>query len=75
MIEKILQTEIIVVQGISPEEIDDLIKKHQACHDAKISLMKGNISWDDYIDFLILAGIDIDEFLDEANNDAILMGI
>lgn len=75
MIEKILQTEIIVIQGISPEEIDDLIKKHEACHDAKISLIKGNISWDDYIDLIGLAGIDIDEFLDEANNDAILMGI
>lgn len=75
MIEKIFETEIIVLQGISPEEIDDLIKKHEACHDAKISLMKGNISWDDYIDLIGLAGIDIDEFLDEANNDAILMGI
>lgn len=75
MIEQIIETEIIIIQGISPEEIDDLIKKHEACHDAKISLMKGNISWDDYIDILALAEIDIDEFLDEANNDAILMGI
>lgn len=75
MIGEIIETEILVVQGITPEEIDDLIKKHEACHDAKISLMKGNISWDEYIDFLILAGIDIDEFLDEANNDAILIGI
>lgn len=75
MIEQIIETEIIIIQGISPEEIDDLIKKHEACHDAKISLMKGNISWDDYIDILALAEIDIDEFLDSANNDAILMGI
>lgn len=75
MIEKILETEIIVIQGISPEEIDDLIKKHQMLHDAKISLIKGEISINDYIDFLALAEIDIDEFLDEANNDAILMGI
>lgn len=75
MIEKILETEIIVIQGISPEEIDDLIKKHQMLHDAKISLIKGEISINDYIDFLALAEVDIDEFLDEANNDAILMGI
>lgn len=75
MFEKIFETEILVVQGISPEEINDLINKHQMLHDAKISLIKGNISINDYIDFLALAGIDIDEFLDEANNDAILMGI
>lgn len=75
MIEKIFETEILLVQGISPEEIDDLIKKHEACYDAKISLMNGNISWDDYIDILAFSNLEIDEFLDEANNDAILMGI
>ena len=75
MIKQIIETEIIIIQGISPEEIDDLIKKHEACHDAKISLMKGNISWDDYIDILAFSNLEIDEFLDEANNDAILMGI
>ncbi|MFM6917167.1 MAG: hypothetical protein ACKPKT_06300 [Dolichospermum sp.] len=75
MIEKILQTEILVVSGISSNEINDLIKKYENCNNALNSLIKGIMSLDDYIDFLLMAGIDIDDFLDEANDDAILMGI
>ncbi|MFM6916221.1 MAG: hypothetical protein ACKPKT_01370 [Dolichospermum sp.] len=75
MIEKILQTEILVVSGISSNEINDLIKKYENCNNALDSLIKGIMSLDDYIDFLLMAGIDIDGFLDEANDDAILMGI
>ena len=75
MIEKILQTEILVVSGISSNEINDLIKKYENCNNALNSLIKGIMSLDDYIDFLLMAGIDIDGFLDEANKDCILMGI
>ncbi|MFM6723672.1 MAG: hypothetical protein ACKPJF_04320 [Dolichospermum sp.] len=75
MIEKIFQTEILVVSGISLNEIDHLLKKYEDCNNALDSLIKGIMSLDDYIDFLLMAGIDIDGFLDEANDDAILMGI
>ena len=75
MIEKILQTEILVVSGISPNEINDLIKKYENCNNALNSLIKGIMSLDDYIDFLLMAGIDVDDFLNEADKDCILMGI
>ncbi|MFM5962611.1 MAG: hypothetical protein ACKOQ2_36595 [Dolichospermum sp.] len=75
MIEKILQTEILVVSGISPSEIDHLLEKYEDCNNALDSLIKGIMTLDDYIDFLLMAGIDVDDFLTEADKDCILMGI
>lgn len=69
-----LDFEISIVGKISDQEIQDLINRHEICSLAKEKLVKGQILWEEYLDLIETAGIDIDQFLNEANDDAILMG-
>ena len=74
MFDSVMGIEIIPVCGISPTEIDDLIKQHDICMEAKRQLLDFKISWQDYLDLIECAGVNIQEYLTTSDNNALILG-
>jgi hypothetical protein len=74
MLDQLLDTHIIVANNLSPDECEDLIKRLDICQEAKRQFMSLQISWQDYLDLIECAGVDISEFLHNADNNAFIMG-
>lgn len=74
MFDDIFGVEIIPIQGISTDEINDLIKRHDICAEAKRQLLAFQISWQDYLDLLECAGVNIQEYLNITNENALILG-
>jgi len=72
LLDAVVGTEIVIVSG-EPEDIDDLITRLDICHSAQFELVKGRITWADYLD-LIEAATDVDEYLDTCEDNATFMG-
>ncbi|MBJ7295796.1 MAG: hypothetical protein JHC73_05600 [Dolichospermum sp.] len=69
-----IETQILVTTDLSPDECDDLIKRLDICQEAKKLLMSLEISWDDYLDLIESAGVDMTDFLQTADDNAFAMG-
>ncbi len=63
MIAQLIKCEIVLVSQTSPEEISDLIKREEITSLANMRFAKGEISFQDYLDCLEVAGVCIDEYL------------
>lgn len=74
MIAELIKCEILVVPQTSPEEISDLIKREEITYLANIRFAQGEISFQDYLDCLEVAGVCIDEFLPVINTNCRLVG-
>lgn len=69
-----LETQILVTTDLSPDECDDLIKRLDICQEAKKLLMSLEISWEDYLDLIESAGVNMSDFLQTADDNAFAMG-
>jgi len=74
MFDEVMGIEIIPVSNISPDEINDLIKRHDICMEAKRQLLSLQISWQDYLDLIECAGVNIQEYLNISDNNALILG-
>lgn len=74
MIIDLVKCEILLVPNTSPEEINDLIKREEICYLAHTRFAKGEISFQDYLDCLEVAGVCIDEYLPVVNENCMLAG-
>lgn len=63
MIDFLLAPEIILVPQTSQEEISDLIKREELASLALTRFLSQEISWQDYLDCLEVAKIDVDSYL------------
>ena len=73
MLENILRPCIIVLPGTCPEELSDLCKREEIAYLALQQFLSLEISWNDYLDCLEIAGANIDEFLVIADTNAFLV--
>lgn len=74
MLDQCIDTHIITVDNLSSDECEDLIKRLDICQEAKRQFISLQISWQDYLDLIECAGVDISEFLHNADNNAFIMG-
>jgi len=74
MLDQFLDTHIIVADNLSPDECEDLIKRLDICQEAKRQFMSLQISWQDYLDLIECAGVDMSDFLQTADDNALIMG-
>ncbi len=74
MIAELIKCEILIVSQTSDEEISDLIKREEITSLASMRLANGEISFQDYLDFLEVAGVCVDEYLPIVNTNCILAG-
>ncbi|MBO1055959.1 MAG: hypothetical protein HEQ27_05285 [Dolichospermum sp. JUN01] len=74
MLDQCIDTHIITVDNLSSDECEDLIKRLDICQEAKRQFMSLQISWQDYLDLIECAGVDISQFLHNADNNALIMG-
>ncbi|MBD2360052.1 hypothetical protein H6G36_02360 [Anabaena minutissima FACHB-250] len=74
MISDLIKCEILIVPQTSEEEISDLIKREEISYLANLRLAKGEISFQDYLDCLELAGVNIDEYLPIVDTNCRLAG-
>lgn len=65
---------IITGSSMSDDEIADLIKREEITALASENFAKGKISFQDFLDCLEVAGVNIDEFRQTANNNAYILG-
>ncbi len=75
MIFDLIKCEIFLVPKVSQEEISDLIKREEITELANTRFAKGEISFQDYIDCLEAAAVDIDDFLLTVENNLSRVGI
>jgi hypothetical protein len=73
-LEACIDTKILVTTDLSPEECDDLINRLDICQEAKKLLMSLEISWEDYLDLIESAGVNMSDFLQTADDNAFAMG-
>jgi|688.fasta_scaffold53938_6 hypothetical protein len=74
MLDQCIDTHIITVDNLSSDECEDLIKRLDICQEAKRQFISLQISWQDYLDLIECAGVDISQFLHNADNNALIMG-
>ncbi|YAF95174.1 MAG: hypothetical protein AB3A66_21760 [Nodularia sp. CChRGM 3473] len=74
MIADLIKCEIILVPQASTEEIDTLIKREEITYLANLRLANGEISFQDYLDCLEIAAVDIDEYLQISDINCRLAG-
>jgi hypothetical protein len=74
MISDLIKCEIIIASQISDEEISDLIKREEITSLANSRFASGEISFQDYLDCLEVAGVNIDEYLPIVNANCQLAG-
>jgi hypothetical protein len=74
MITDLVKCEILIVPHTSEEEISDLIKREEISYLAHMRLAQGEISFQDYLDCLEVAGVNIDEYLQTINTNCQLAG-
>ncbi|AFZ56911.1 hypothetical protein H6G54_12090 [Anabaena cylindrica FACHB-243] len=74
MIEQILETQIIICHSLSEDEIQDLIMREEISSLATQRFIKGEISFRDFLEFMEIAGINIDDYLQLANDNAQSIG-
>ncbi|MTJ11846.1 hypothetical protein FJR11_04390 [Anabaena sp. UHCC 0187] len=70
----ILDTEIIVSSHLDAIECDDLVKRLDICQEAKSQLLALKISWQDYLDLIEVAGVDIQDYLNITDENALVLG-
>ena len=73
-IDDVIGVHIITVPNMSDDEINDLIKREEVVSLAKEKFTKGEITFQDFLDCLEVAEVNIDEFLGIANSNAHAMG-
>jgi hypothetical protein len=74
MISDLIKCEILIVPQATNEEISDLIKREEISYLANLRLVNGEISFQDYLDCLEVAGVCIDEYLQTVNTNCQLVG-
>jgi hypothetical protein len=74
MLSDLIKCEIFLAPQASQEEISDLIKREEITCLANDRFAKGEISFQDYLDCLEVAGVCIDEYLPVVNENCILLG-
>lgn len=74
MISDLIKCEIFIAPQSSFEELEDLMKREEVTYLASMRLANGEISFQDYLDCLEVAGVCIDEFLSIANNNCFVAG-
>jgi hypothetical protein len=74
MIADLIKCEILLVPNTSQEEINDLIKREEITYLANTRLANGEISFQDYLDCLEVAGVNIDEYLPVINTSFQIAG-
>lgn len=75
MILDLIKCEIFLAPQVSQEEISDLIKREEITHLANTRFAKGEISFQDYIDCLEVAGVCIDDYLLTVENNLTTAGV
>ncbi|MTJ56021.1 hypothetical protein FJR38_26910 [Anabaena sp. UHCC 0253] len=70
----VLGIHIITTSNLSDDEISDLIRREELANLAKDSFLKSKISFQDFLDCLELAQVNIDDFLICANDNAHAVG-
>ena len=63
MIDFYLTPEIIIVKGTCQEEIQDLVFREEIAALALKRFLSEEISWQDYLDCLEVAGMNVDQYL------------
>ena len=74
MINDLIKCEILITPQISDEEISDLIKREEITYLANLRLANGEISFQDYLDCIEVAGVNIDEYLPIVNTNCQIAG-
>lgn len=74
MIADLIKCEILLVPTASEDEISDLIKREEICYLARTKLVNNQISFQDYLDCLEVAGVNIDEYLPIVNTNCQVAG-
>lgn len=74
MISDLIKCEILLVPTASEDEISDLIKREEICYLARTKLVNNQISFQDYLDCLEVAGVNIDEYLPIVNTNCQVAG-
>lgn len=74
MLDKIIGTEIFVAHFLTDDEIQDLIAREEITSLATEKFIKGVISFSDFLDYLEVAGVSIDNFLVTADENAMALG-
>ncbi|HYX18774.1 MAG TPA: hypothetical protein VE944_31280 [Nostoc sp.] len=74
MILDLIKCEIFLTPQVSQEEISNLIKREEITSLANTRFAKGEISFQDYLDCLEVAGVCIDEYLPIVNANCQLAG-
>ncbi|MEH1971115.1 hypothetical protein [Nostoc sp.] len=74
MLTDLIKCEIFLVPQASQEEISDLIKREEITHLANTRFALGEISFQDYLDCLEVAGVCIDEYLPVIDTNCRLAG-
>jgi hypothetical protein len=74
LLSQCIDTHIITSEHLSLDECEDLIKSLDICQEAKRQFMALKISWQDYLDLIECAGVDISAFLHNADDNALIMG-
>lgn len=75
MIAELIKCEIFLVPQVSQEEISDLIKREEITQLANTRFAEGEISFQDYIDCLEVAGVCIDDYLLTVENNLSILGV
>lgn len=75
MIGELLSVEILLVPHTSSDEINNLIKREEITSLANSRFTKGEISFQDYIDCLEVAGVWIDDYLLTVENNLTIAGV
>ena len=75
MISDLIKCEIVLVPHVSQEEISNLIKREEITNLANTRFAKGEISFQDYIDCLEVAGVCIDDYLLTIENNLTTAGL
>lgn len=75
MISDLIKCEIVLIPQASQEEISDLIKREEITYLANTRFAKGEISFQDYIDCLEVAGVCIDDYLLTVENNLATAGL
>jgi hypothetical protein len=74
MLEKIIASEIIIVEKLGKEEADDLVAKKEVADLATSRFISGQLSFSDFLECMEIAGVNIDEYLICANSNAKIIG-
>jgi hypothetical protein len=74
LIDQLLSFDIVLVNHPDNDEINNLIKREEICSLAKTQFIKGEISFQDFLDCLEVAEISIDEYLPILNENCRMDG-